>query len=507
VAISEIGSSPSRRIKARARNVSNTGLLLDLPGPLTRARVVLDFCPPPDLFPDSHVHRIRIPGRIVRSLRTRNSIWPRRVAIEFGRSISQTNRNIVWKKLHWIGALLLVLALGSIILLKYQNLQYFWYRVTWAIYSLGVTTYILSRFLISALYRPPRDTGFRPSVSVIVAAKNEEKAIAETLQRIFNSDYPGELMEVIAIDDGSTDGTYAEMQRIRKIHRALRLIRFPENLGKRHGMAAGARAATREILIYVDSDSFLERDAIKYLVQGFHDPQVAAVAAQGEVANPWKNALTRTQAVWYFLAFNVLKAAEGVFSSVTCCSGCCAAYRRSAVMEVLDTWLHQTFLGRPATFGDDRSLTNFMLRKYKVLYESRSRVRTIVPETYRQFLRQQLRWKKSWLRETFIAARFMWKKPPIMAFSFYGGLVFPLLGPLIVLRALVYLPVVEGRPGLFYLMGVFLMSILYSSYFLLRKRSRFWIYGAYFCLLYMSLLIWQLPWAILTSWNNRWGTR
>ncbi len=495
------------RIEARALNISESGLLLDLPRHPNSAKLLLDFCPPPGTLPDSYIHRFRIPGRVVRMYRTRNPQWPRRIAVKLEGSIGQEARRGVWKKLRWVGALLLLLALGNIIFLKIQNLEYFWYRVIWGVYSIGVTTYILSRFLISAFYRPPRDTGHRPSVSVIVAAKNEERAITETLQKIYESDYPQELMEVIAIDDGSTDGTYAEMERIREEHPGLRLIRFSKNRGKRHAMAEGARVASKEILVYVDSDSFLDRDALKYLVQGFHDPEVAAVAAQGEVANPWKNALTRTQAVWYFLAFNVLKAAESVFSSVTCCSGCCSAYRRSAVLEVLDPWLNQRFLGRPATFGDDRSLTNFMLRRYKVLYESRSRVRTIVPETYRQFLRQQLRWKKSWLRETFIAARFMWKRPPIMAFSFFGGLIFPLLGPLVVLRALIYLPVVEGRPGLFYLVGVFLMSLLYSSYFLFRKRSRFWIYGSYFCLLYMSILIWQLPWAILTSWNNRWGTR
>lgn len=399
------------------------------------------------------------------------------------------------------------MVLVNTLLLKLQNVDYFWYALTWNLYSLGVTSYILSRFAIAGFYRRPRDVGYRPTVSVVVAAKNEEHAIARTLECIFESDYPRELMEVVAVDDGSTDATYREMERVRARYPELQLIRFPHNRGKRHGMAAGARVTSGEILVYVDSDSFLNKEALRQLVQGFADPGVGSVAAHASVANSRKNALTKMQTVRYYVAFRVLKAAESVFSSVTCCSGCCAAYRRSALLPILDDWLNQKFLGRPATFGDDRSLTNYILRTHKVIYDSTAKVRTIVPETYLQFLRQQLRWKKSWVRESLIAATFIWKKPPLMAISFYAGVLFPLVAPVVVLRALVYLPAMSGHPSYAYVWGVFLMSLLYSAYYLIRQKSTLWLYGVYFCLLYMTLLTWQLPWAILTSWNNKWGTR
>lgn len=505
------GSARRRhRVQGRVLNISEKGVLLDLPNSPSTAVLDLDFRIPPGVFANAYVHRYQLSGRVVRSAANGHSVngnGSQHVAVELDKSLDQTLRRTAWKRLRWLGVLLFFVALGNIIFLKLQNLEYFWYKVTWSIYSLGVTTYILSRFIISAFYRPPRDVGYRPSVTVIVAAKNEEAAIGKTIEKIFESNYPKHLLEVIAVDDGSTDGTYREMMRMQDRFQDLHLIRFAENRGKRHGMEAGARAARGDILVYVDSDSFLDRDAIRYLVQGFADPQVAAVAAHGAVANAWTNTLTRMQAVWYYLAFTVLKAAESVFSSVTCCSGCCAAYRRSAVFEVLDEWVNQKFMGRPATFGDDRSLTNFMLRKYKVLYDENARVETIVPDKYRQFFRQQLRWKKSWVRESFIAASFIWKKPPLMALSFYAGLIFPLIAPLVVVRALVLMPIFAGRPSYLYAWGVFLMSVLYSSYYLVRQRNRLWVYGAYFCLLYMTALIWQLPWAIATSWNNKWGTR
>src|SRR5207237_5662645 len=133
---------------------------------------------------------------------------------------------------------------------------------------------------------------------------------------------------------------------------------------------------------------------------------VAAGSGDTDVSNPRTAMLTRMQDVGYCVAVRVMKAAERVFGAVTCCPGCFSAYRRSCVLAVLDRWLHQRFLGVQATFGDDRSLTNFLLRRYKVIYSSDAVATTIVPEHHWKFLKQQLRWKKSWLRECLIAATF-----------------------------------------------------------------------------------------------------
>jgi hyaluronan synthase len=203
----------------------------------------------------------------------------------------------------------------------------------------------------------------------------------------------------------------------------------------------------------------------------------------------------------------VVKAAESLFGAVACCSGCLAAYRRRYVMEILDVWLNQTFLGMPATFGDDRSLTNFMLRRYRVLYSSRAACSTLVPETYRQFFRQQLRWKKSWVRETFIAGRFMWRRHPLAAFFFYLGGIFPLLSPIVVFGALVYPLFVGGSVSLLYIYGATLMSGLYGLYYLGRMRSGLWVYGVAFSFFYMFILVWQTYYALVTVQRNHWGTR
>lgn len=407
----------------------------------------------------------------------------------------------------WFAVLLSLLAIGNVILLKHGNLSYFWYQPVINSYGLIVSIYILSRIAIAIFYRPPPENGLTPTVTVIIACKDEENSIGQTIRAIYESDYDLSKIEVIAVDDGSTDGTLAEMQREQATHPNLKVVSFGKNLGKRHAMAAGARAATGEILVYVDSDSFLAKNGLRKIVRGFADPEVGAVCGHAHVQNANRNLLTRMQEVRYHAAFRVVKAAESVFSAVTCCSGCFAAYRRAYVMEVLDDWLNQTFLGTEATFGDDRSLTNSLLRHYRILYDSEAICTTIVPEKLRVFFRQQARWKKSWIRESLRASCFMWQKHPMAAISFYLGVVFPFVAPIVVLHA-IFLPLLSmGTFSYLYIYGAILMAALYGLIYLARFRSSMWVYGMLFSLFYMLVLVWQTYYALVTVRRNHWGTR
>ena len=406
-----------------------------------------------------------------------------------------------------LAVLLFAIVTIHVLYLKSFNLSYFWYGPMANLYSLTISFYILSRFAIGALYRTPSAPGFTPSVSVVVACKNEEASISRTLECIYASDYPQDRLQVVCINDGSTDGTLAEMERTRRRHPDLKIIDFPRNLGKRHGMAAGARAARGEVLVYIDSDSFVRPDTIRYLVQGFADPNVGAVCGHANVHNADENMLTRMQQVRYYVAFCVVKAAESIFSTVACCSGCLAAYRSSYVLEILDDWLNQRFLGTQATFGDDRSLTNYMLRRFRVIYDRRAVCTTIVPETYRTFFKQQLRWKKSWVRETFIGARFMWRRHPLAAGSYYLGAVFPILSPVVAFNALVLPLFGHAQLSLLYVYGASLMALLYSLYYMGKHRDGLWIFGVVFCFFYMFVLVWQTYYALFTVRRNHWGTR
>jgi len=195
---------------------------------------------------------------------------------------------------------------------------------------------------------------------------------------------------------------------------------------------------------------------------------------------------------------------------VTCCSGCFSAYRREAILPRLEWWESQTFLGRQSTFGDDRSLTNCVLRSWKVRYASNAVSHTIVPATFGQFMRQQLRWKRSWTRESLIVSRFLWRKNPVAAISTYVGILLPLVAPLIALHTVVWMPLFGGGGApLVYAAGVYAMALAYGLYYAVRhpRYDDLWIFGVVFCFFYFFLLLWQTYFAIVTARSAEWGTR
>lgn len=412
----------------------------------------------------------------------------------------------------WVVFFLLIYIVFVIKLITVQEIDN---NILFGIYSISVSFYILSRFALAYFYEPEStqfDKNYQPTISFAVPSKNEEENIKETILRIAKTDYPKDKFDIIAVNDGSTDNTLAEMIKAKKMaaRRGIKVtvIDWKINKGKREGMAACIKKSKKKIIIFIDSDSFVKSDTAKELVKYFIDPKVAAVAGHGYVANANTNALTKMQDVRYFVAFKAYKAAEALFGVVTCCSGCCSAYRKEYVLEILNNWLNQKFLGVRCTYGDDRSLTNFLLQKgYKALFSPEAKAYTFVPDTFKKFLKQQLRWKKSWVRESLKAGLFVWKRNPIMAASFYLGVILPLLAPIIVIRALLWYPYATGKMPWFYLAGLFLMAMIYGLYYYIFTRDKKWAYGVLFAVFYTLILIWQLPWAILNLRDPKWGTR
>ena len=400
-----------------------------------------------------------------------------------------------------------IILLAVAVYFKLHNLQYFWYQPWINVYSLTVGVFIVSRFFMAIFYMPPRDVGYEPTVAVVIACRNEADCIEKTIDRSYAGGYPLDKLEVVAVNDGSTDNTLAEMMRAQRRHHSLIVVDFEENKGKRHGMAAGAVLAKNDVLVYVDSDSFLLPGAIRKVVQGLADPTVAAVAGHTDVENVAVNTLTKMQDVRYFVSYRVMKAAESLFGAVSCCPGCFSAYRKSLVLNVLDQWLNQRFLGRQATFGDDRSLTNFLLRDYRVLYDSEALATTIVPEHWGKYIRQQCRWKRSWIRELCVAGRFLWRKHPIASISWYAMTILPLLAPLVMFNALVIGPFVTGRPASFYLGGVLIVTLIWGLYYLEKTGRPHWWTAFVFTLTYIFFFSWQGYYGMVTLRETRWGTR
>lgn len=386
----------------------------------------------------------------------------------------------------------------------------------WYIYSFLAGIFLVSRLPLSFVHDDAdihshgidKDYSY-PDISIVIAAKNEEESIYKTIQACMDSEYPGNI-ECIAVDDGSTDATFPEMERASRDWGGQRVkaISLGVNKGKREAMSEGILRVRNDIIVFVDSDSFLSPNALKTLVHHFSDRSVGAVSGNTGVANHCVNTLTKMQSIRYAISYDIFKSSESLFGVVTCCPGCFSAYRREAIMPILSLWRNQMFMGTRSTFGDDRSLTNFVLRNWKIVYCESAKATTIVPERYVKFLKQQLRWKKSWVREGFVSSSFMWRKHPIAALSFYINLILPTLGPIVV-GWVIYMTIFHYNPLflLAFLLGVITMGSLFGAYLYVLQRERYWFYMPLFSIFYTLVMVWQMPYAVITLKKTHWGTR
>lgn len=518
------GQQRKHSLKGRAVDISSTGLLAEFApsaaSQLFEGKKVSIHCEiPPGTMPEGFESTVNIEATVVRTYAQEDEVQEKwMVGIEFAKPLTEYFQKKRWGYAIYTSSGLLLLSAIFIMLMRAESVIYFSYNILLYLYSIIAAAFLLTRYFFGALYRDvPINPDFTPGVSIIIPCFNEEKWIHRTILSCVNQNYPIDKLEVIVVDDRSTDKSVEQIEKvISMIHNEaerfqtkerVRMHVLSENGGKRVALVKGVEMAKHDLVVFVDSDSFLEPTAIRHLVQPFQDPKMGGVAGRTDVENKFTNSITKLQTVRYYIAFRIMKAAEAWFDSVTCLSGPLSCYRKELVLKHSEAWLTQKFLGQPATFGDDRSMTNFILKTHRTSYQDSAICSTIVPSEMSVFLKQQMRWKRSWLRESLRASTFIWRKEPFMALFFYIGLIVPIAAPVIVLYNLGYVPLVHHIfPGTF-LMGLFMMALLMSLAHLLYRKSRLWIFGMVFCLFYEFVLLWQMPVAWVTFWKSTWGTR
>lgn len=422
---------------------------------------------------------------------------------------------------HLTMILLGIVILAAIIVFKSETAVIFISDPFLLAYAFFITIFQLSRLTSALFYRSsyrqivPRELEenphmYEPRVTFVIPAKNEEDAIKQTIEKCYEVDYPSEKLEVIAINDGSTDRTGEIMKALRSKYPTLTVINWKKNRGKRHGMAEGFRRATGDIIIQLDSDSYIYPETFRQLIVPFSNPSIGAVCAHANPQNSDKNLLTKMQTAYYFMSFRVLKAAESTYQVVFCCSGCSSAYRKKVVMPIIDLWLNERFLGLPCTYGDDRALTTWVIKQgYKTVYSDQVRACTIIPEKFKTFVKQQVRWKKSWIINLAITSKFIWKKEKFVAFTYF----FPLaavsfLTPFIAARAMFYNSIIGDVTPIYYLTGLLLITFLIIIFYrYVERKNPYWPYLILWTLFNALFLAYLLPYAFLTIQNRKWGTR
>jgi len=243
-----------------------------------------------------------------------------------------------------------------------------------------------------------KDYTLKPTVTVLISCYNEGKAIYDTIESICQTDYPADKYHVVVMDDCSKDGGESLLWINKAVADFANVESRPNevNRGKGRTILSAVQAARSEIIVTVDSDVILAKDALSELMACFTNPKIALVGGSVGISNPDDNALTVFQVYIYYVFFRLLKIPEAYFKSVACVSGCMSAIRRSVFLELIPDIEARHWLGVPVRYGEDRFITHqTLLRGYDTYINLKAECRTPAPNTFKSYWGQQLRWKRS----------------------------------------------------------------------------------------------------------------
>lgn len=396
---------------------------------------------------------------------------------------------------------------------------------TWGFWLIMITAglllwrvgFFLYNVVLYFKYKPIKSVSDEklPTCTIIVPAYNEGKLVYETLLSIAASDFPEEKLQLLAIDDGSKDDTWNWMLEAKKIlGDRLDIFQQPKNMGKRHALYRGFNLGTGEIFVTIDSDSIVKPDTVRNLVSPFiTNPNCGAVAGNVRVLNNENAIIPKMLNVSFVMSFEFIRSAESALGSVFCTPGALAAYRRDAVFACLPEWINQTFMGQPSDIGEDRAMTNMILKQgHHVLFQRNAYVLTNVPEKYKGLYKMFIRWDRSNVRENLMMAKFIFKK--FRTESTAGARLLFINQFLRIFMAIPFLFIMLAfiitHPVLFIssaLAGILIFST-FPVFFYAKKYNlseSFWAYS--YSVLYTFGLFWITPYAIATANRRGWLTR
>lgn len=435
------------------------------------------------------------------------------------------------QSLEILGTLLILFCMGAVVtatlthwerieLARDQLLSTQWgavFFVCGSVFLLINGAILIWRFILFFRYRPAPacPEGALPPCTVIVPAYNEGEQVFLTLRSLVQSRYPSEKLQIIAVDDGSNDDTWDWIRRAEKTFPGrITPIRMPVNKGKRHALYAGFQQSRGEVIITVDSDSVVESQTIWRIVSPFvHDPRVGAVAGNVRVLNRTGGLIPRMLEVLFMYSFDFIRAGQSMVNAVLCTPGALSAYRAHVVMRVLPGWLAQTFWGRPANIGEDRAMTNLILREgYHTHFQQDAVVYTSVPVRYRMLCRMFLRWARSNIRETLVMSSFAFRR--FREGSMLGARINLLTGwlaltksQLLFMGTLANLFMYPGNYTFQVLFGIIVSSSLMAGLYCWRQKSADGLWAYVYGVFWFVALFWITPYAILTSHKTGWLTR
>jgi hyaluronan synthase len=235
-------------------------------------------------------------------------------------------------------------------------------------------------------------------VAIVVPVRNESIAVLDRVVEALTAQSHRD-WEVFFVDDASESlDVHALLSRRAEADPRIQVLRLPERRGKRRAQAEAVQRTKARFIITLDSDTVLEKDALDHILQPFEEERVMAVMGNIAGLNRDSNVLTRMAASRARHGVLGFWAMQSYFGAILSTWGAFCAYRREVIADNLERYIGERFGGRPAETGDDRRLTSFALQRGRVVLAKNALARTLLPSGFPQWLRQQIRWSRNYLR-------------------------------------------------------------------------------------------------------------
>jgi hyaluronan synthase len=375
-------------------------------------------------------------------------------------------------------------------------------------------SYMLYKFMTYKSVESAEDHAL-PYCTIIVPAYNEGKLVYETLKTIAESDYPKHKLEVISVDDGSKDDTLYWIKLAQKhLDCSIEVIEHKGNKGKREALYNGFKKGKGSVFVTIDSDSIVDKNTIRNLVSPMvKDPNCGAVAGNVKVLNTSKGLIPKMLDVSFAYNFEFIRSAQSQMKNVLCTPGALAAYRKEAVETCLEDWMNQTFMGIRSDIGEDRAMTNMILKQgYDVLFQQNAVVYTKIPEKYSGLRKMFTRWERSNVRENVMMSKFAFTNfKSHNKFQARLLLVNQWLGITVAVPMLIVMLFMLSFHPILFISSTFVSILIFSSvpatFYAIKHnlKSSYWAYT--YSIFYAFSLFWITPYALLTAKRKGWLTR
>jgi biofilm PGA synthesis N-glycosyltransferase PgaC len=334
-----------------------------------------------------------------------------------------------------------------------------------------------------------------PLVSLIVPCHNEGEHVRETIDHLAKQTYPN--VEIIAVNDGSTDDTGAQLDQLMKEIPELRVLHLATNRGKATGLRAAALAAKGEYLVCVDGDALLDSYATHWLVMHMlESPRVGAVTGNPRIRNR-STLLGRLQVGEFSSIIGLIKRAQRVYGRIFTVSGVICAFRKSA--------LHDVGYWTTDMVTEDIDVSwRLQMRHWEIRYEPNALCWILMPETFRGLWKQRLRWAQGGsevlLRYGLKLLRWRQRRMWLVAFEYLVSLAWSFdMAVIVVLWLLghvIHMPPALHVPALFpewngVVLGVVCMLQFMIS-LLIDRRYEARIGRNYYWMIWYPLVYWML---------------